>query len=270
MNYIFINNNYELIKFATAENKRILPLIDLEYLGKKIRQKSTNCWFSDHSLENISSLKNFLPEKKIIVRINPLNENSKNEINDVILRGANYIMLPMFRTRNELVRFLDLVDGRAEPYPLFETSESLLKIENILAGLDIKKLHIGLNDLRIDLGNKFIFETIYNGFLDKPINFLKKYNYDYGIGGIARSGEGLIPPEILLGEYVRLGSKCAILSQTFHRNCKNISEMNKEFDFKEEINLIDNIFQKFLNMNESSLELNRKKFNNKVIEILNR
>ena len=46
--------------------------------------------------------------------------------------------------------------------------------------------------------------------------------------------------------------------------------MNKEFDFKEEINLIDNIFQKFLNMNESSLELNRKKFNNKVIEILNR
>lgn len=269
MNYIFINNNCELIKYITFDNNNIFPLIDLENYGKKKRQRNTNSWISDHCLEDISSIKNLLPKKKVIVRVNSLNKQSKKEINDVILRGADYIMLPMFRSRDDLLLFLDFINGRAEPYPLFETSDSLLNIENILKGLEITKIHIGLNDLKIDLGNKFIFETIYNGFLEKPINFLKKSNFNFGIGGIGRSGEGLIPPEILMGEYVRLGSSCSILSQTFHRNLKNISEMKKEFDFKNEINLIENIFNKFSHMDKDLLELNRKTFNSKVFEILN-
>ena len=38
----------------------------------------------------------------------------------------------------------------------------------------------------------------------------------FGIGGIARVGEGMLPAELLLAEHVRLGSAAVILSRTFH------------------------------------------------------
>ena len=51
---------------------------------------------SMHVPEDISRLKNVLTKSEILVRINPLYSESKKEIDDVIRRGADIIMLPMF------------------------------------------------------------------------------------------------------------------------------------------------------------------------------
>lgn len=55
---------------------------------------------------------------RLLVRINPIHEatkeycSSKEEIDIAIANGADIIMLPFFKTLNEVAQFLTYVDGR--------------------------------------------------------------------------------------------------------------------------------------------------------------
>ena len=69
--------------------------IDLETLGKEERQKNMDSVKSNHSIEDIKKIAPLLTKSEMLVRINPINVNSENEINTVIDAGADIIMLPM-------------------------------------------------------------------------------------------------------------------------------------------------------------------------------
>uniref|UniRef100_UPI0035C7DD21 aldolase/citrate lyase family protein n=1 Tax=Yoonia sp. TaxID=2212373 RepID=UPI0035C7DD21 len=183
--------------------------VDLEYMGKDLRQKG-DTWKSKHTLDDVAAVRVAAADAHMMVRVNPLHDGSQAEVDAVLARGADSIMLPMFRSHDDLARFLDIVNGRAEVVPLVETGTALAVIPELLERLSLTRLHIGLNDLHLDMGHSFMFEPIADGTLEIACAALRDADLPFGIGGIARVGEGAITPEHLLGEHVRLGSSAAI------------------------------------------------------------
>jgi citrate lyase beta subunit len=89
-----------------------------------------------------------------MVRINPLNKYSQSEVKKVIELGADRIMLPMFRSKNEVKKIINFINGQVPLTLLLETSTAVLRLSNILELKGIDDVHIGLNDLHIDLIDK--------------------------------------------------------------------------------------------------------------------
>jgi len=231
--------------------------VDLEHIGKEARQGHMPSWKSRQAMPDVSLIRVAVPDARLLVRVNPPGDHTRAEVDEVITRGADAVMLPMFRSRDELLRFVDVVAGRAECLPLFETAAAVDLIPQIAGEGWLTGLHIGLNDLHLDLGSRFLFEPLADGALEHPCAVLHRKGVPFGIGGIARAGEGIIPPELLLGEHVRLGSDMAILSQTFHRNAGSAEELEDGFDFGAEVARLRSIYAGFSDASAEKLELNR-------------
>ena len=188
--------------------------VDMEWMGKEKRQPGDTVK-SHHTLEDISALRSVLTTSKLMVRINPLHDKSKYEIDESIVRGAEIIMLPMWKTSDDVKRFVDYVDGRAVINLLLETSEALENLYKIVKIPGIDEVHIGLNDLHLSLHKKFMFELLVDGTVEHICSVLKNNGIRYGFGGIGRIGGGTLPAEYILAEHVRLGSSMVILSRSF-------------------------------------------------------
>ncbi len=189
--------------------------IDLEYRGKKERQAGLNSVKSCHSIDDIARIKPLLKESKLLVRVNPMFEGSRHEVDCVIQSGADVVMLPMFRTKQETEQFIEYVDGRAMVLLLLETREAAENAEEILDSSGIDEVHIGLNDLHLAYNKKFMFELLIDGTVERLCGILREMDYTYGFGGIARIGHGVVPAEYIIAEHYRLGSRMAILSRSF-------------------------------------------------------
>jgi len=151
----------------------------------------------------------------LLVRVNPLYPGSKTEIDKVIENGADIVMLPFFKTKEEVVQFLAYVENRVEVCLLVETPEAVQEIDSILSVPGIDYVYIGLNDLHLGYGMKFMFEPLANGMVELLSVKIKKKGVPFGFGGIARIGEGILPAECVIAEHYRLGSSMVILSRTF-------------------------------------------------------
>ena len=189
--------------------------VDLETLGKEERQKGRDTVKSKHSISDIKVIKPLLTTSSMMVRVNPLNPNSEDEINRVIEAGADYVMLPMYRTKEDVERFISLVKGRAKTMLLLETIEAQDNLESYVDLPGIDEIHIGLNDLHIAYKMTFMFELLANGTVEKIASTLKKHNIRFGFGGFARVGYGNLPAEMILTDHYMYGSQMAILSRGF-------------------------------------------------------
>lgn len=207
--------------------------IDLERLGKEERQKGMNTVKSHHCIEDIRIIKPLLTKSEMMVRINPWNENSVKEINDVILAGADIIMLPMWKSTKEVINFIRVVGGRCKTMLLLETKEAVECLDDVLEIDGINEIYIGLNDLHLSYGMTFMFELLADGTVEKLTQKIKCKGLPYGFGGIARLGEGDLPAEKIIVEHYRLGSTRVILSRSF---CNT--------DVIKEINDIEEVFKK--------------------------
>lgn len=224
---LMITNDVETAK--KIEKARIdLLFIDLEINGKKKRQGHLDTVISDHSFEDIKKIKKVLTKTKILTRINPPYEGTKEEVEKAILYGSDIIMLPMFKKTEEVEKFIKYVDSRVETCLLLETSEALCKIDEILKIKGIDTIHIGLNDLHLSLGLDFMFELLTNGIVEYLSKKIIKANIKLGIGGIARIGEGLLPAEKILLKHIQFGSSQVILSRTFSRDLDSVNILKNE------------------------------------------
>jgi len=124
-------------------------MVDLEIIGKQERQQGLNTVISCHSMDDISTIRNVLTKSNLLVRVNPIHAGSKDEIEEVIARKADIVMLPMFTTAEEVAQFVEAIEGRAKVYLLLETAQAMVRIDDILAVNGIDAIHIGLNDLSI-------------------------------------------------------------------------------------------------------------------------
>ena len=205
--------------------------VDLETIGKEERQKNINSVKSKHSIADIKTIVPKLTTSEMMVRVNPWNNGSSKEINDVVEAGADIIMLPYWKTVDEVKNFLDAVGGRCKTSLLLETKEADDCLDDVLKLKGIDEIHIGLNDLHLSYGLDFMFELLANGTVERLCKKIAKRNIPYGFGGIAKIGDGEVPAEKIILEHYRLGSSCAILSRTFCDNAKidSIEEIDRVF-----------------------------------------
>ena len=132
-------------------------------------------------------------------------------------------------------------------------------VDDILSIKGIDEIFVGLNDLSLGYGKKFMFELLADGTVENLCNKFKSKGYDYGFGGIASIGEGMLPAECILKEHYRLGSKAVILSRSF---C-NVSKI-------EDLSGIENVFNEGIRKmceKEKGIELGRVDYEENVSKI---
>jgi len=196
-------------------------MVDLETRGKVRRQALRDTLISNHSIGDIPLIAEQVGTGHLMVRVNPWHPGSLGEIEQSLAGGAGLIMLPMFRTADEVRLFVDAVAGRARTCLLLETSSAVARIDEILACPGIDEMHVGLNDLHIEMRLDFMFELVSGGLVPLLARRFTEASLPFGFGGIAPAGQGPISPTCILGEHVRLGSSSVILSRGFRRACES-------------------------------------------------
>ena len=208
---MYITNDPEIA--SIAENAGVDRIfVDMEYIGKSDRQGGMDTVQSFHTVEDVKRIRKAINKAELMVRVNPLHDatdkycSSEDEINAVIEAGADLVMLPYFHDAKDIERFVKIVDGRAKVFPLLESKDALLNVDEILAVPGIDEIHVGINDLSLDLGKKFMFELLADGTVEYLCNKFKEKDIPYGFGGIGRIGTGDIHAEYVIKEHYRLGS----------------------------------------------------------------
>lgn len=210
--------------------------VDMEFIGKGERQGGLDSVQNHHTVDDVKAVRACVKKAELLVRVNPIHDaledypSSEEEIEAVIQAGADLVMLPYFKTVDEIQRFLAIVDGRARTMLLLETKEAVQCLDDILQIDGIDEIHIGINDLSLSYHKKFMFELLSDGTVEMLCRRMQIAGKFYGFGGIASLGRGLVPAEMIIKEHYRLGSRMAILSRSF---C-NISKID-ELEAVEEI-----------------------------------
>ena len=223
---MYITNDPAVAKIAAdAGVDRIF--IDMEVLGKAERQGGMDTVQSHHVPEDIAKVRAAIGDQaEIIVRINPLNPNSQAEIDDAIENDADIIMLPMWRAADDLRRLVRMVNGRAKVMPLLETDTAVDHLPEALGVQGIDQMHIGLNDLHLCYHQKFMFQLLMDGTVDRLSGLLREVDIPFGFGGVGRPGSGMLPAECIIAEHYRLGSQYVILSRSFC-NTEKMTDLNE-------------------------------------------
>lgn len=214
LDFMYITKSPETARIAEeAGVDRIF--VDLEKRGKEMRQKGMNTVKSDHTVADVRAVRRVLTRASLLVRVNPIYEDSETEIRSVIDAGADIVMLPFFKTKDETDRFLACCGGRVKTMLLVETPEAAEHLDAILSGGGVDLVHVGINDLHLCLKKKFMFELLTDGTVESICRVCGAHGVPYGFGGVARLGGGLLPAEYVLAEHYRLGSSAVILSRSF-------------------------------------------------------
>lgn len=244
--------------------------VDLETIGKADRQRGRNTVLSDHTLKDISTIRDCISIADLLVRVNPIHDGSREEIDECICRGADIMMLPFFTEREEAKKFLDYVDGRARTILLVETIGAEKNLDEILSLDGIDEVHIGLNDLHLQYKNKFMFELLSNGKVEEIMNKVKSYDIPCGFGGIARLDDGLLPARHIIAEHYRLGSTMAILSRSFYDSwiSDDLEEIERAFKFG--MDEIREYEERLANETPEFFENNRKTVIEEVGQVLDK
>ena len=195
--------------------------VDLERNGKAERQAGRNTFISTHQIGDVGRVKAVLRHARLMVRVNPYDPAqaaaAQAEVDDVIAQGADLIMLPMFTSAAQLRAFTGIVAGRVPVVPLLETAGALACLDDWITTPGIAEVFVGLNDLHLSLGCRFMFEPLVLGHVERVAIVARQHGLRFGFGGIARVDEGLLPGQDVLAEHLRLGSQAVILSRTFNR-----------------------------------------------------
>lgn len=217
---MYITNDPNVAAIAeTAGVDRIF--VDMEYIGKAARQGGMDTVQSHHTVEDIRRVRPAVKKAQLMVRINPMHRasaeygSSQKEIDAAIEAGADILMLPFFKTAEEVRRFVEMVAGRAKTFLLMETPEAAAAVDEILQIPGIDEIHVGLNDLSLGLGRKFLFELLTDGTIEQLSRKFRATGIPFGFGGIASLGKGMLPSEYVIREHYRLGSTATILSRSF-------------------------------------------------------
>ena len=231
MKLMYITNNPAVARIAEDAGVDWI-FLDMEVIGKAFRQSGLDTVQNNHTVDDIKRIRKTISQSKLLVRINPIHDalenypSSKNEIEASIDAGADILMLPYFKTVEEVKTFIHLVNGRAKTLLLLETVEAANLIDEILEVPGIDMIHLGLNDMHLELGKKFMFELLADGTVERLGDKIKAKGIPFGFGGIATLDGGALPGSMVLKEHVRLGSSMVIVSRSFC-NTEIVTDLNE-------------------------------------------
>lgn len=271
LNLMYITKRPEIACIAEASGVDWI-FVDMEFIGKDSRQGGLDTVQNHHTVDDVRNIKQAVKKAKVLVRVNPIHNalpnypSSKEEIDATIEAGADILMLPFFKTVEEVKQFVDHVKGRAKTLLLVETIEAANLIDEILEIPGIDMIHLGLNDLHLELGMKFMFELLADGTVERLGSKIKAKGIPFGFGGIATLDGGAMPGEMVLKEHYRLGSSMVIVSRSFC-NTDVVTDLNKvRTIFYDGIGAIRDLEKKLQSATPEYFESNRIA----VIEAVNR
>lgn len=264
---MYITNN-PAVALIAEKNGVDRIWIDLENIGKDERQRGINSVKSHHKITDIKVMSGVLKKAELMVRVNAWHDNSANEIEKAIEFGAQRIMLPMWKSKEETDNFLNLIRGRVKTTLLLETKEAVSCLDEVLKNEFIDEVYIGLNDLHLSYGLTFMFEPLVNGVVEEICQKLRQKNIPFGFGGIAKIGDGLLPSEIIIAEHYRLGSTRAILSRSFCDTAKICDIYEIERIFSANIKALRDYEKTVQNFTDEEFKANEKNTARRVAEIV--
>ncbi len=239
LNLMYITNNPNVARIAESAGVDWI-FVDMEFIGKDNRQGGLDTVQNHHTIEDIKTIRNAVSKSKVLVRVNPIHGvqkdgyfNSKEEINAAVEAGADIIMLPFFHTLQEVSDFIEFVQNANNRYNrdvktclLLETPEAAILIDEILNINGIDMIHIGLNDLHLAMGMKFMFQLLTDGIVDQLAKKIQAKGIPFGFGGIAGLSGGALPGSYILKEHYRLGSSMVIIGRSFC-NTKIVTDLDE-------------------------------------------
>lgn len=217
---MYITNKPAVAKIAEQAGVDWI-FVDMEFIGKDVRQGGLDTVQNHHTVQDVKNIRQAVKQAKVLVRVNPIHKalpdypSSKDEIDASIDAGADILMLPFFKTVDEVKQFICYVNGRVKTCLLLETAEAAMLIDEIIKVPGIDMIHIGLNDLHLSLGMKFMFQLLTDGIVENLADKIKAKGIPFGFGGIARLDGGALPGKYVLKEHYRLGSSMVIVSRSF-------------------------------------------------------
>lgn len=240
-------------------------MIDCERNGKLVRQAGVDTVISSHEIRDAFQVVSSLIENgfsnamhRVVIRLNSLYPGSAREIDMAIEAGVGMIMLPYFHAVSEVKQFVELVSGRVGVIPLVETARAIEEIEDIVKIEGVNEVYIGLNDLHRDLGMRHIFQPLALGYVDRASEICRRANIPFGFGGIGRLGTGEVPSGLILSEHRRLGSRCVILSRSFHGRSVSLDDMKSKIDLPGEIQRLSSAWNESGSFSVQTLDDNRR------------
>ena len=269
MKTIFITNDVRRAQIAERSAVDTI-MVDLEIIGKSERQKDLDTLISHHTLADVKRVRSVLHRALLMVRVNPMHQNTKAEVEGCIDAGADVLMLPMISYASEVERLVHMVEGRSKICLLLETAASLARLHDILDVPGIDEVHIGINDLHLSMKLDFMFEVMTGGIIEYMAQAIKHKGLRFGVGGIARLGEGLVSPALILSEHLRLGSSQVILSRDFNRIFEQTDDASVEIAFRREIGELHKCVLKLQTLEPELQESNTQALKRAVCEVVRR
>lgn len=234
---MYITNQPSIAKIAEDSGVDWI-FVDMEFIGKEDRQGGLDTVQNHHNIGDIRIIKSAVKKAKVLVRVNPIHEammnadgtiaymDSKSEVEGAIDAGADIVMLPFFHSVEEVKEFVYLVKNANNKYKRFgvdsakiclllETPEAAILLDEILNVPGIDMIHIGLNDLHLAMGMKFMFQLLADGIVEQLTRKIKAKGIPFGFGGIASLHGGALPGAYVLKEHYRLGSSMVIVGRSF-------------------------------------------------------
>lgn len=194
--------------------------LDLELLGKLERQRGLGTWISSHTEDELPNVFATLGRAQRFVRCNPPHAGLESEIERLLARGAEVIMLPHFHTVAEAEYFARIIAGRALAVLLVETVAAASRVGKLCGIPGIDEVHFGLNDLSLDLGVTPNLAMLYTPLLEDACATLAAQGFPYAVGGIGQAMDTSlpVPSDLVYAQYPRLGATGALLSRAFHQD----------------------------------------------------
>lgn len=225
---MYITNNPAVAKIAEEAGVDWI-FVDMEFIGKDNRQGGLDTVQNHHTINDIRTVRNAVSKANVLVRVNPIHGiqkdgyfDSEHEIDNAVEAGADIIMLPFFHTLQEVNDFIGYVQKANDRHNrnvktclLLETPEAAILIDEILNVKGIDMIHIGLNDLHLAMGMKFMFQLLTDGIVDQLSKKIQAKGIPFGFGGIAGLQGGALPGSFILKEHYRLGSSMVIIGRSF-------------------------------------------------------
>jgi 2-keto-3-deoxy-L-rhamnonate aldolase RhmA len=190
--------------------------LDLERHGKRERQAGLGTWISGHDEADLPALAAALTGAELFARIEPVSAGGADQAARLAGAGARVLMVPMFRTADEVAAVAVAAPGAAI-VPLAETREALRVLDEVLAIDGVDELHVGINDLSLALGLRNRFAVLCHPAVERAAASVHAAGARFGLGGLGRAGQtGLpVPADLVYARHAQLGATSALVSRAF-------------------------------------------------------
>jgi hypothetical protein len=190
--------------------------VDLERRGKAARQAGYGTWLSDHREDALDAIAGRLRSARLFARCDPPHAGTAAQVERLLAAGVEVLMLPMYRTDDDVRRFVDAVGGRAMVVLLLETAEAARTVHTTVAVPGVDEIHVGLNDLALALGLRSRFAVLASPLLDELAATVVA-RMPLGVGGVARASDRTlpVPPDLVYARLAQLGASRTLLSRAF-------------------------------------------------------